>query len=68
MAKEVAGGPFTEETKTSPTAGSSRGNRTAACQTNSHTNNQPSVRSATPKALPRAGNRRLVEHETTTIR
>ena len=31
-----------------------RQDRTAACQTNSHTNNQPSVRSATPKALPRA--------------
>ena len=30
-----------------------RQDRTAACQTAGHTNNQPSVRSATPKALPR---------------
>ena len=44
-----------------------RQDRTVAYQTNGHTNNQPSVRSATPKAL-LAGNRRLVEHETTTIR
>ena len=37
--KEVAGGPFTEETKTSPTASSLRQDRTAACQIATRTTN-----------------------------
>ena len=60
--KEVAGGPFTEETKTSPTAGSPRG-RTERRLVKLPATRTTNLRSA---ALPQkrclAGNRRLVEH------